>query len=216
VQDFNVSATTLDDVLVPEIQPGLPSSLLNRRPDVVQAEANLKLSRADVDLARLAYLPNISLTGSVRLASDSLGDLLGDGTTTVSASAGLVQLILDNGSRGRNVERQRLELESALANYRETVIAAFNDIDVSLGNIELLRALGEVAAEDLKRAEESFRIAEARYREGVDDFQTVLISQNQLFDTRNSYFDNKLAQLNAAIAFYQSLGGGWQAERPAP
>jgi len=216
VQDFNVLATTLDDVLVPEIQPGLPSNLLHRRPDIVQAEANLKLSRADVDLARLAYLPDISLTGSVRLASDSLGDLLGDGTTTTTATASLVQLIFDNGSRGRNVERQRLELESALANYRETVIAAFNEIDVSLGNIELLRALGEVAAEDLKRAEESFRIAEARYREGVDDFQTVLISQNQLFDTRNSYFDNKLAQLNAAIAFYQSLGGGWQIEGQAP
>jgi NodT family efflux transporter outer membrane factor (OMF) lipoprotein len=212
VQDFNVSATTLQDVLVPEIQPGLPSSLLHRRPDIVQAEAGLKLSRADVDLARLAYLPDISLTGSVRLASDSLGDLLGDGSTTVSATAGLVQLIFDNGSRGRNVERRRLELESALANYRETVIAAFNDIDVSLGNIELLRALGDVATEDLKRAEESFRIAEARYREGVDDYQTVLISQNQLFDTRNAYFDNKLAQLNAAIAFYQSLGGGWQIE----
>ena len=216
VQDFNVSATSLDNILVPEIQPGLPSSLLNRRPDIVQAEANLKVSRANVDLARLAYLPNISLTGSVRLASDSLGDLLGDGTTTASASAGLVQLIFDNGSRGRNVERQRLELESALANYRETVIAAFNDIDVSLGNIELLRALGDVATEDLRRAEESFRIAEARYREGVDDFQTVLISQSQLFDARNSYFDNKLAQLNAAIAFYQSLGGGWQIEKQAP
>jgi len=216
VQDFSVSATTLSDVRVPDIQPGLPSSLLYRRPEIVQAEANLKISRADVDLARLAYLPNISLTGSVRLASDSLGDLLGDGSTTASASAGLVQLIFDNGARGRNVERQRLELESALANYRETVIAAFNDIDVSLGNIELLRALGDVAAEDLRRAEESFRIAEARYREGVDDFQTVLISQNQLFDTRNSYFDNKLAQLNAAIAFYQSLGGGWQSEGQAP
>jgi len=87
---------------------------------------------------------------------------------------------------------------------------------VSLGNIELLRALGDVATEDLRRAEESFRIAEARYREGVDDFQTVLISQSQLFDARNSYFDNKLAQLNAAIAFYQSLGGGWQIEEQAP
>ena len=216
VQDFSVSATTLGDVRVPEIRPGLPSSLLYRRPEIVQSEANLKISRADVDLARLAYLPNISLTGSVRLASDSLSDLLGDGTTTASASAGLVQLIFDNGSRGRNVERQRLELESALANYRETVIAAFNDIDVSLGNIELLRALGDVATEDLRRAEESFRIAEARYREGVDDFQTVLISQSQLFDARDSYFDNKLAQLNAAIAFYQSLGGGWQTEGQAP
>jgi NodT family efflux transporter outer membrane factor (OMF) lipoprotein len=216
VQDFDVAATSLDDVTVPEIAPGLPSSLLSRRPDIVQAEANLKVSRADVDLARLAYLPNISLTGSVSLASDSLGDLLGDSTTTATGSASLVQLLLDNGSRGRNVERQRLELETALANYRETVIAAFNDIDVSLGNIELLRALGGVVAEDLKRAEESFRIAEARYREGVDDFQTVLISQNQLFDARNSVFDNKLAQLNAAIALYQSLGGGWESQGQTP
>lgn len=216
VQDFDVVATSLDNVTVPEITPGLPSSLLSRRPDIVQAEANLKVSRADVDLARLAYLPNISLTGSVSLASDSLGDLLGDGTTTATGSASLVQLLLDNGSRGRNVERQRLELETALANYRETVIAAFNDIDVSLGNIELLRALGGVVAEDLKRAEESFRIAEARYREGVDDLQTVLISQNQLFDARNSVFDNKLAQLNAAIALYQSLGGGWASQGQPP
>ena len=107
-------------------------------------------------------------------------------------------------------QQSRLELENALNNYRETVIAAFNDIEVSLGNIELLRALGDVEAENLKRAEESFRIAQARYREGVDDFQTVLVSQTQLFDARNSYFDNKLAQLNAAIAFYQSLGGGWE------
>jgi outer membrane protein TolC len=90
------------------------------------------------------------------------------------------------------------------------VLAAFNDIEVSLGNIELLEALGVVAAEDLERAEESFRIAEARYREGVADYQTVLISQNQLFSSRNAFLDNKLARLNASIALYQALGGGWQ------
>ena len=69
-----------------------------------------------------------------------------------------------------------------------------------------------VAAGDLDRAEESFRIAEARYREGVGDYQTVLISQNQLFNSRNAFLNNKLAQLNAMVAFYQSLGGGWQSE----
>lgn len=212
VQDFDIAATTLDGVAIPEIQPGLPSSLLNRRPDIVQAEYGLGLARADVDLARLAYLPDISLTGSVTLVSDALADLFGDGTTNVAASGNLVQLIFDNGARGRNLERRRLELENALNNYRRTVIAAFNDVEVSLGNIELLRALGDVATEDLRRAEEAFRIAEARYREGVDDFQTVLLSQNQLFDARNSVFDNKLAQLNAAIGFYQALGGGWQKE----
>ncbi|MDH3265967.1 MAG: TolC family protein, partial [Gammaproteobacteria bacterium] len=71
VQDFDVGGTTLSDIGVPEIQPGLPSSLLQRRPDIVQAEANLKVSRADVDLARLAFLPNVSLTGAAGLASNS-------------------------------------------------------------------------------------------------------------------------------------------------
>ena len=122
VQDFNVSATTLDDVLVPDIQPGLPSSLLYRRPDIVQAEANLKLSRADVDLARLAYLPNISLTGSVRLASDSLGDLLGDGTTTVSASAGFAN------------QEQLLEMLDAMA-------MAIAGLAVVIGGIGMTNAL---------------------------------------------------------------------------
>lgn len=209
VNDFNVSSSTLENVQIPSVQPGLPSSLLQRRPDIVQAEANLEIARADVDLARNAYWPNLSITGAAGVSSTSVSDLFGDGTTAISATASLAQLLLDNGARSRNVERRRLELETALANYREAVIAAFNDIEVSLGNIELLDSLGAVAAEDLERAEESFRIAEARYREGVADYQTVLISQNQLFSSRNAFLDNKLAQLNARIALYQGLGGGW-------
>lgn len=213
VGDVNVAGTTLADVAVPTVAPGLPSELLTRRPDIVQAEANLRVSRANVDLARLAYLPNISITGSARLVSDSLGQLIDDGDRSVNATASLSQLLLDNGARGRNVERNRLQLESSLADYRETVLSAFNEIEVSLGNIELLDALGNVAAEDLKRAEEAFRIAEVRYREGVGGYQAVLTSQDALFAARETSLDNKLAQLNAVIAFYQSLGGGWSAEQ---
>ena len=106
-----------------------------------------------------------------------------------------------------------MQLESSLADYRETVLSAFNEIEVSLGNIELLDALGRVAGEDLKRAEEAFRIAEVRYREGVDGYQTVLTAQDALFAARDTSLDNKLAQLNAVIAFYQSLGGGWSADQ---
>tara|TARA_R110002096_G_scaffold6206_4_gene28558 strand:+ start:31149 stop:32555 length:1407 start_codon:yes stop_codon:yes gene_type:complete len=213
VADVNVAATTLANVTVPTVAPGLPSELLTRRPDIMQAEANLRVSRANVDLARLAYLPNISITGSAWLVSDSLGQLIDDGDRTVNATASLSQLLLDNGARGRNVERNRLQLESSLADYRETVLSAFNEIEVSLGNIELLDALGRVAGEDLKRAEEAFRIAEVRYREGVDGYQTVLTAQDALFAARDTSLDNKLAQLNAVIAFYQSLGGGWSADQ---
>ncbi|MDH3371782.1 MAG: TolC family protein [Gammaproteobacteria bacterium] len=161
---------------------------------------------------RLSYWPNLSVTGPAGMSSEALGDLFGDGAAAVSVSASPAQLVLDNDDRGRSVEPRKLELETALTDYREAVIAAFNDIEVSLRNIGLLEALGVVAAEDLKRAEESFRIAESRYRAGVADFQTVPISQNQLFGSRNACLDNKLAQLNASIDFGQPLGGRWQSE----
>ena len=81
---------------------------------------------------------------------------------------------------------------------------------MALSNIQLLEALAEVAASSLGAAEEAFRIAEARYEEGVADYQTVLQAQNTLFSTRNAFLDNKLQRLNATLSFYQALGGGWQ------
>jgi NodT family efflux transporter outer membrane factor (OMF) lipoprotein len=209
VNDVSVEATTLEDIRVPLVQPGLPADLLIRRPDIVQSEADMRMSRANVDLVRMAYLPNISLTGSAGFVGDSLGDLFDADDAFASVSASIVHTLLDNGARGRNLERSRLDLETSLANYRRTVIVAFNEIEVSMANIELLDALAEFAIDDLARAEEAFRIAEVRYREGVDDYQTVLTSQNTLFSVRNSYYDNKLARLNAIVALYQALGGGW-------
>lgn len=212
VQNISVKSHSLENVAVPQVRPGLTSELLFRRPDIAQSEANLRISRANVDLVRTAYLPNISLTGSASLVGSSLGDLLDADEILTSATASLVQTLLDNGARGRNAERSRLDLETSLANYRNTVIVAFNDIEVSLANIELLDALAQFAADDLARAEEAFRISEVRYREGVDDFQTVLTTQNTLFSVRNNFYDNKLARLNAIVALYQALGGGWVSE----
>lgn len=88
----------------------------------------------------------------------------------------MAQSVFDFGQRGRARESARLQMESSLASYRETVIRAFNDIEVALGNIELLESLGQVLLEDLTRAEESLRIAEVRYREGVIDHTTVSLS----------------------------------------
>ena len=90
------------------------------------------------------------------------------------------------------------------------MISAFNEVDVLLNNLQLLAAQTDVALQNLESAEESFRIAQTRYEEGVADFQTVLTSQVTLFDTRNSYLDRKQAQLNATVALFQALGGGWQ------
>ena len=122
-----------------------------------------------------------------------------------------MQLLLDNGQRRRNIEQSKLSLESSLAVYRRTVLGAFNEVEVALASIQLLEEQAQVAASSLSAAEESFRIAEVRYREGVADFETVLVSQNSLFSTRNAFLDNKLQRLNAILNFYQALGGGWTA-----
>lgn len=210
VQDFDVTGRTLTTLAVPTIQPGLPAELLRRRPSLVQAEANLRSATANVDLARLKFLPQISLTGSAGASSTRLVDFVSSPTLLADISASLAQTLLDNGQRLRNVEQTRIQLENSLSSYRKAVLAAFNEIEVLLRNIQLLEQLGRVAAENLTAAEESFRIAQARYREGVIDYQSVLTSQNTLFSTRNAMLDNKLQRLNAMISFYQALGGGWQ------
>ncbi len=210
VRDFDISAQTLEGIRVPRVKPGMPAGLLTRRPDLVQAEANLRAAHANVRLARAAFLPDIALTASGNVASDSLGTLLEAPDAFLATAASLAQTLVDDGRRSRNVRRAELSMESSLAAYRKAALAAFNDIEVRLKSIALLNSQEAVALEDRRRAEESFRIAELRYSEGVADYQTVLLSQDALFSARNAYLNNKLARLNATVALYQALGGGWE------
>ncbi len=103
-------------------------------------------------------------------------------------------------------------MENSLNNYTRAALGAFNEIEVLLSNIRLLREQEVVAEQQLAQAEESFRLAEVRYREGVADFQTVLNAQNTLFAQRTAYLNNKIQRLNAMVGFYQALGGGWDAD----
>lgn len=210
VQGFDVQGQSLLNIQVPEVQPGLPAELLHRRPDLVQAEAALMSANANIAIVRSDLFPQINLTGTSSVSSTALSQLVSSPDTALTISAQLVQTLLDNGQRFRNIDAARLAMENGLANYRKAVIGAFNEVEVLLSNIELLQALGDTALNNLNAAEESFRIAQARYEEGVTDYQTVLQTQNTLFSSRNAWLDNKLLQLNAAVGLYQALGGGWQ------
>jgi len=212
VQGFDIAGQTLQNVDVPQVQPGLPSELLVRRPDLYQAEMSLRGSAATVTIVRRSLFPNISLTASASQSSFDLANVVSSpAQMTAGITASLVQLLLDNGQRHRNIEQSKLSLESSLAVYRRTVLGAFNEVEVALSSIQLLEEQAVVAASSLSAAEESFRLAQIRYREGVADFETVLVSQNSLFSTRNAFLDNKLQRLNAILNFYQALGGGWNA-----
>jgi len=214
VQGFDVSTQSLGGIRVPEVTPGLPAELLARRPDLVQAEANLRAAHANVRLAHTAFLPDIALTASGNVASDSLAALVEAPDAFLVTAANLAHTVLDDGRRSRNVWRAQLSMQSSLAAYRKAAIAAFNDIEVRLTSIALLNSQEAVARDDRARAEEAFRIAGLRYSEGVANYQTVLLSQNALFGARNAYLNNKLARLNATVALYQALGGGWEYSAP--
>lgn len=211
VQGFDVAGQTLQNVVVPAVQAGLPSELLLRRPDLVQAEAQLRSAVAGVDIARTDYFPSLSLTGSVNASSSSLTALVSSPDQFINAGATVLQTLLDTGQRDRALQTRQLALENALANFRRTALVAFNEVEVLLSAVQLQEEQVAVALQNLGAAEESFRIAEVRYAEGVTEFQTVLTTQNTLFSSRNAVLDTKLQQLNTLISLYQALGGGWQA-----
>jgi outer membrane protein, multidrug efflux system len=210
VQGFEIMGETLQNVEVPRVQPGLPSELLARRPDLYEAEMSLRGAAINVSVVRRSLFPQISLNATASSSSFELANVLASPAESFAGvSASLVQLVLDNGQRRRNIEQSKLLVESSLASYRRAVLGAFNEVEVALSSIQLLEEQAEVAASSLMAAEEAFRIAEVRYAEGVADFETVLLAQNTLFSTRNAFLDNKLQRLNAILSFYQALGGGW-------
>jgi outer membrane protein, multidrug efflux system len=211
VQGFDVEGQTLQNIVVPRVQPGLPSELLLRRPDLVQAEAQLRSAVAGIDIARSDYFPSLALTGSASASSSSLTALVMSPDQFINASASILQTLLDTGQRSRALESRELAMENALASYRRTVLAAFNEVEVLLSAVQLQEEQVAVALQNLGAAEEAFRIAQVRYEEGVTDFLTVLTTQNTLFSSRNATLDTKLQQLNTLISLYQALGGGWQA-----
>ena len=151
------------------------------------------------DLIRLAVLE-----GAIyRLAATVLGVAVGTALGSLLARQFVVALTQISG-----------DVVDLCRAQRRSVLGAFNEVEVLLSNIQLLEAQGATALSNLNAAEESFRIAQVRYEEGVADYQTVLQSQNTLFSSRNAWLDNKLLQLNAMVGLYQALGGGWEA--PAP
>lgn len=210
VQGFTVPGKSLDDVALPSVRPGLPSGLLIRRPDIVEARANLRAAHANLVLATTALFPEISLTGTASLISQSLRGLVESPIHATGGTASLVETLLDNGSRWRDREKARLTMASALDSYRKVVLAAFNDVDVALGNIATLKLQARAAGDDVQRAQEAYRLASVRYRDGVGDYQTLLTAQTTLSQTRNTWLDTRLLQLNAMVNFYEALGGGWK------
>src|SRR5215471_4239911 len=209
-EGFNVSAQNLNAIASPSVAPGLPAQLLVRRPDVVTAEANLQSANANVAVARAAFFPSISLTVSGGISSGSLTDLVINPIATLGVGLSLAQTIFDAGRREAQTDEARARENELLAAYRGAAITAFSEVETSLGAIMNLTAQQEFQTEQVSQAEQAFNIAQVRYREGVDDFLHVLDAQRQLYSARDLLGLTRLQRLQAIVALYKALGGGWQ------
>jgi NodT family efflux transporter outer membrane factor (OMF) lipoprotein len=208
-EGFDVKGQNLDGIVSPVVAPGLPSELLARRPDVVEAEAQLYAAHANVDAARAAFFPAIGLTGQGGYASDMISNLINPSNLAWSIGASLVQTVFDGGRLHAQSELAEAQQTELIANYRKTVFSAFSDAESALGQVDSNNQQLGYATTEEKAAAEAFRISELQYREGITDLLTVLQAQQALFTAQDSLVSTKLARLQADVSLYRALGGGW-------
>ncbi|MBU8539285.1 efflux transporter outer membrane subunit [Falsiroseomonas tokyonensis] len=213
--EIDIRAVRLDSLVVPVIEPGLPSEVLARRPDVQQAEANLAAANANVAAARAALFPTIALTGSGGLQSLALDTLLRPGATVYSLAAGLTAPIFDGGALRAQVEQFSARQAELLADYRRTILAALQDTETSLSALRRTTEALQLQRVRAEAAQRAYAIADAQLQAGTVDLLTVLSVQSSLFTARNAVAQAQTDRLQAAAALFTALGGGWTYVPPA-
>ena len=194
--------------LLAELPAGLPSELLERRPDVRQAEHQLRAANANIGAAKAAFVPRITLTASIGVASEDLSGLFDNRAWQFAPRITLP--IFDAGANQANLELSQASRDIAIAQYERSIQVAFRVVADALAGratyTEQLRAQQAQAAAEQKRAD----LAELRFRNGISSFLDVLDAQRALFTTQQSTINVQAAQQQNLVTLYKVLGGGWK------
>ena len=204
------AAQALDaQLMVSELHPGLPSELLNRRPDIRQAENQLKAANANIGAARAAFFPAIKLTTSVGSASSELDGLFKSGSTIWNFSPQLVLPIFDAGRNKANLTLAQVQKDINVARYEKAIQTAFREVADALAASTIINE--QIAAQQrLVDAEQArFTLAELRYRNGVDSNLSLLDAQRSLYSAQQSLVELRQSRLSSLVTLYKALGGGW-------
>ncbi|WBO23263.1 efflux transporter outer membrane subunit [Sphingomonas abietis] len=196
------------DVTITDLPAGLPSQLLLRRPDVAGAEDKLRAANADIGAARAAFFPQISLTAAFGTTSLGLSNLFGNGSSFWSVAPSVTLPIFDFGKNRGNLHYAEATRDAMVATYEKSVQTAFREVADALarrGTIdEQLSA--QVSLRDA--AQGSYRLADARYQEGVDSFLNTLDAQRSYYSAQQTLVATRLARQSNAVELYRALGGG--------
>jgi NodT family efflux transporter outer membrane factor (OMF) lipoprotein len=202
---------------VPQIPVGVPSQILQRRPDVAAAERSVAQANALIGVQKAAYYPTLNLTGSVGLQSTALGSLFSLPALFWSLGASLSETIFDGGLRSATVAQFTAAYKATVATYRQTVLTAFQQVE---DNLSTLRVVSQqlVRQESAVRAAQHYvDIATAQYETGLNPYLDVLVAQTTLLGDQETQVTLRVSEMVAAVQLVQALGGGWDPRRlPSP
>jgi multidrug efflux system outer membrane protein len=194
----------------PDVPAGLPSTLLERRPDIQQAEQQLVAANAQIGVAKSAYFPQIALTGSGGFESTALTALFMGTNAIWTAAASVTQPVFTAGRTRSQVALAEARSEEASISYQQTIRQAFREVSDALVGYRKLRELREQEALLLAAAQDARRLATIRYQGGVTSYLEVLDADTRLLDAELGLARAELSELSALVEIYQALGGGWQ------
>jgi NodT family efflux transporter outer membrane factor (OMF) lipoprotein len=194
---------------VPQVPVGVPSQMLERRPDIAAAERQADAANAQIGIAIAAYYPNVSLTGTGGFASGRPGTLIQGPSEMWSLGASAVELLFDAGRRHAITQQAREGYEQQVANYRQTVLAAFQDVEDNLAALRILNQESEQEQLAVEAAERSLNISTNRYKGGVTTYLEVLTAQTTLLSNQRTQADLATRQFVANVQLIRALGGGW-------
>ena len=195
---------------VPDVIPaGIPSELLERRPDIRQAEEQLHAANARIGAAIASLFPSISLTAAGGTASEDLGNIFKSGFGFWNLAVNLFQPILNRGRNVKQVALERARTEAAVGNYERTVLTAFQEVEDNLVAVQRLREEAAAAGRAAAAARRSVVLAGLRYEGGVDNYLNLLDAQRSLLDAELAESDLQRQLRVAVVRLYRALGGGW-------
>ncbi len=200
---------------VPAVPVGVPSTLLQRRPDIAAAERDVAAANAQIGVQRSAYFPSFVLSGSVGSGGSRIGDVFRASTLLWSLGASVAETVFDAGARSARVEQAEAARDGAVARYRQTVLSAFQSVEDGLSDARALAERAERLRAASSAADQAEQQIQNRYRAGQVGYTEVVTAQAQALSARRSLVQVQVARQTTAIALIQALGGGWSAiERP--
>jgi len=210
---YTLPAGDWNSTAVPAIPPGLPSDLLQRRPDIASAERHVAVANANIGVARAAYFPSLTLSASGTQGSTRLSDLFNASSFAWSLGVSLAETIFDGGARTARVDEAQATWKQSVAQYRQTVLTAFSAVEDQLSaatSLEQQQALRRIASQAADQTEQEMQ---NRYQQGLVAYTDVVTAQASALSARRALMQVSLSRQTAAINMVAALGGGWSTQQ---